>query len=159
MEVTEQVNPIAEKSNVQHINNHNTQEFNINRLRIHDNVKTITSIDRIGIILGYLAQCDYICGNNGDDLNSDELFGRGYLLDMLSQNVLYFAEEYENTEKLAEQYLQQQKLNADQSKPLKAQVTYLKGIINKYEQLNQFCLLYTSPSPRDMRRSRMPSSA
>ena len=23
----------------------------------------------------------------------------------------------------------------------------------------QFCLLYTSPSPRDMRRSRMPSSA
>ena len=25
--------------------------------------------------------------------------------------------------------------------------------------LNMFCLLYTSPSPRDMRRSRMPSSA
>ena len=25
--------------------------------------------------------------------------------------------------------------------------------------LNQTCLLYTSPSPRDMRRSRMPSSA
>ncbi|GAB5819098.1 hypothetical protein JMUB7533_26780 [Staphylococcus aureus] len=25
--------------------------------------------------------------------------------------------------------------------------------------LNKFCLLYTSPSPRDMRRSRMPSSA
>ena len=24
---------------------------------------------------------------------------------------------------------------------------------------NEFCLLYTSPSPRDMRRSRMPSSA
>ena len=24
---------------------------------------------------------------------------------------------------------------------------------------NTFCLLYTSPSPRDMRRSRMPSSA
>ena len=24
---------------------------------------------------------------------------------------------------------------------------------------NYFCLLYTSPSPRDMRRSRMPSSA
>ena len=24
---------------------------------------------------------------------------------------------------------------------------------------NKFCLLYTSPSPRDMRRSRMPSSA
>ena len=25
--------------------------------------------------------------------------------------------------------------------------------------LPEFCLLYTSPSPRDMRRSRMPSSA
>ena len=25
--------------------------------------------------------------------------------------------------------------------------------------LAEFCLLYTSPSPRDMRRSRMPSSA
>ena len=25
--------------------------------------------------------------------------------------------------------------------------------------LRNFCLLYTSPSPRDMRRSRMPSSA
>ena len=27
------------------------------------------------------------------------------------------------------------------------------------EGLNLICLLYTSPSPRDMRRSRMPSSA
>ena len=26
-------------------------------------------------------------------------------------------------------------------------------------ELNYACLLYTSPSPRDMRRSRMPSSA
>ena len=32
---------------------------------------------------------------------------------------------------------------------------------NKYviKELNKNCLLYTSPSPRDMRRSRMPSSA
>ena len=28
-----------------------------------------------------------------------------------------------------------------------------------YEELINDCLLYTSPSPRDMRRSRMPSSA
>ena len=27
------------------------------------------------------------------------------------------------------------------------------------KQTNKTCLLYTSPSPRDMRRSRMPSSA
>ena len=32
---------------------------------------------------------------------------------------------------------------------------YLKELILRYED----CLLYTSPSPRDMRRSRMPSSA
>ena len=31
--------------------------------------------------------------------------------------------------------------------------------IEVYEQLLRNCLLYTSPSPRDMRRSRMPSSA
>ena len=29
----------------------------------------------------------------------------------------------------------------------------------KVEELLLICLLYTSPSPRDMRRSRMPSSA
>ena len=28
-----------------------------------------------------------------------------------------------------------------------------------YETLNKICLLYTSPSPRDKRQSRMPSSA
>ena len=39
----------------------------------------------------------------------------------------------------------------------------LEGLISRYREggraLNQICLLYTSPSPRDMRRSRMPSSA
>ena len=30
---------------------------------------------------------------------------------------------------------------------------------NKYEQFIYVCLLYTSPSPRDKRQSRMPSSA
>ena len=46
-----------------------------------------------------------------------------------------------------------------------------RGILNKYPNLKAIlslgagvdhiisCLLYTSPSPRDMRRSRMPSSA
>ena len=29
----------------------------------------------------------------------------------------------------------------------------------QYEEMHKICLLYTSPSPRDMRRSRMPSSA
>ena len=31
--------------------------------------------------------------------------------------------------------------------------------ITAVEDIPQGCLLYTSPSPRDMRRSRMPSSA
>ena len=31
--------------------------------------------------------------------------------------------------------------------------------IREYIKKNVICLLYTSPSPRDMRRSRMPSSA
>ena len=32
-------------------------------------------------------------------------------------------------------------------------------IANDYQQLSEICLLYTSPSPRDQRGSRMPSSA
>ena len=35
----------------------------------------------------------------------------------------------------------------------------VKKIENKYPPLGYFCLLYTSPSPRDRTRSRMPSSA
>ena len=35
----------------------------------------------------------------------------------------------------------------------------LKWDISNYEIIHEPCLLYTSPSPRDMRRSRMPSSA
>ena len=31
--------------------------------------------------------------------------------------------------------------------------------LNKHEELADICLLYTSPSPRDRTRSRMPSSA
>ena len=43
--------------------------------------------------------------------------------------------------------------NNDSRKPSKVVYTDLKG------DLLRSCLLYTSPSPRDMRRSRMPSSA
>ncbi|MDS0022469.1 hypothetical protein PTZ61_27960, partial [Enterobacter hormaechei subsp. steigerwaltii] len=34
-----------------------------------------------------------------------------------------------------------------------------KQDIKMLNEMNNTCLLYTSPSPRDMRRSRMPSSA
>ena len=37
---------------------------------------------------------------------------------------------------------------------------HLPGYVNNYEEAkNKGCLLYTSPSPRDQRGSRMPSSA
>ena len=37
--------------------------------------------------------------------------------------------------------------------------TYLKNFVQLCFDLVQCCLLYTSPSPRDQRGSRMPSSA
>ena len=37
-------------------------------------------------------------------------------------------------------------------------IAYMARVSNPNNQDNP-CLLYTSPSPRDMRRSRMPSSA
>ena len=38
-------------------------------------------------------------------------------------------------------------------------ISILRGLKEKYEQHHKVCLLYTSPSPRDKRQSRMPSSA
>ena len=46
--------------------------------------------------------------------------------------------------------------------PDEEKVTYsynLGGLLEKVRGEKSYCLLYTSPSPRDMRRSRMPSSA
>ena len=34
-----------------------------------------------------------------------------------------------------------------------------KTAFNRFDNLDRHCLLYTSPSPRDRTRSRMPSSA
>ena len=38
-------------------------------------------------------------------------------------------------------------------------INYEKNIDNDSDDKNNICLLYTSPSPRDRTRSRMPSSA
>ena len=46
------------------------------------------------------------------------------------------------------------KAKIDEAKKLKEEAESLYK-----EQENNFCLLYTSPSPRDKRQSRMPSSA
>ena len=42
---------------------------------------------------------------------------------------------------------------------LNEEVERLKGIVDYLESKVKTCLLYTSPSPRDKRQSRMPSSA
>ena len=41
----------------------------------------------------------------------------------------------------------------------KSKTTYIGDIIISYNFMDKPCLLYTSPSPRDRTRSRMPSSA
>ena len=38
-------------------------------------------------------------------------------------------------------------------------ISQTKETISKYASIDKFCLLYTSPSPRDYAASRMPSSA
>ena len=40
-----------------------------------------------------------------------------------------------------------------------ADLTALAGLVAEHQDLKKLCLLYTSPSPRDRQKSRMPSSA
>ena len=56
------------------------------------------------------------------------------------------------------QYHKRQKWQSKLSQKL-LQVPYTHTVFTIPHQLNRFCLLYTSPSPRDQRGSRMPSSA
>ena len=49
--------------------------------------------------------------------------------------------------------------NAESSKDRLDASIELKKAIARLEGMNYFCLLYTSPSPRDLSTSRMPSSA
>ena len=39
------------------------------------------------------------------------------------------------------------------------QLEKVKSVLEETDQLDKACLLYTSPSPRDVEESRMPSSA
>ena len=105
------------------------------RLQQYANVNITTSLDRIALTLNYLAQCDYAFGNSGTDIDSDGEFGRGYLLDMLSDGINYFAKNFEETESL---YLKQQtevhqNLVAHQLQ--KSKVEMLSAINDKYQQL------------------------
>ena len=47
----------------------------------------------------------------------------------------------------------------DTQRPPQKEVAYLSAEFLIGPQLNNNCLLYTSPSPRDRQKSRMPSSA
>ena len=64
-----------------------------------------------------------------------------------------FGNVFEKTESVA--------VEAFESKPFKNFEEIIFKMLDIYEnyEKNKICLLYTSPSPRDMRRSRMPSSA
>ena len=110
MATTEQTTPevkpqVNKQSNVTQFNQSNIPAVDLNGLQEFDNVQIVTSLDRIGAALGYLAQCDYAIGSNGDALNGDEHFGRGYLLEMLGNGVSDFAKEYEQTVELIGKYL------------------------------------------------------
>ena len=99
------------------------------QLKQFDNTTMLTSIDRIGAGLAYLAQCDYSFGNGNSHLLCDDcLFGRGYLLDMLSSGVNSFAKEFEQTEALFNRQLKQ-------SENLKSQNEQMGLLIEKYQQL------------------------
>lgn len=104
-------------------------------LQQYANVNITTSLDRIGLVLTYLAQCDYAIGNSASDIDDDGWFGRGYLLDMLGDGVSGFAKKFEVTELL---YLEQQtkhRQQAFENKALKTKSKLLADINDKYKQL------------------------
>jgi hypothetical protein len=60
-------------------------------------VKIETTLFEVSTILTYLAQCDYAQGEAASDLESDESFGRHYLMQMLGRCVHHFHENGEET--------------------------------------------------------------
>ena len=49
--------------------------------------------------------------------------------------------------------------DAEEMDQLKSQLREYDECLAQMQQVNKDCLLYTSPSPRDRQKSRMPSSA
>ena len=68
--------------------------------------------------------------------------------------------EAEEETELAKGYVSEEKYMADMS-AMKAEINAIKKMIDEEMgyMKKENCLLYTSPSPRDKRQSRMPSSA
>ena len=64
-----------------------------------------------------------------------------------------------NNDSLATEVIRLSQANARVIAPLLKPLVNKQGHITAYEATNSICLLYTSPSPRDVEESRMPSSA
>ena len=68
--------------------------------------------------------------------------------------------EFENPEDILSKIPDKYNADSFDLSVIKAQLGYKNNPTDKFdEELNRTCLLYTSPSPRDRQKSRMPSSA
>ena len=105
----------------------------------------------------------------GDDHEQVELFGfhtKNYDICQSAVKAINILKKARMTERSKEILIQLVKIQDDffgiEKKALKEEkITEedLKGMINRLNEIHHSCLLYTSPSPRDQRGSRMPSSA
>ena len=116
-------------------NNKTTQETEIISLIPHKNVEVFTSLEQISASLCYLAQCDYITGNNNDGLTCDALIGRGHLLNMLSDGLGHLANDFAQFERQYNKHQQQNKQDKVQNEQLKSELQKLSSIKEKYQQL------------------------
>ena len=100
----------------------------------------------------------FVYGYDGEDLSIEEAYGPEFIeseiefyLDDMSEMFLTDS----NIEDLARKYSDDQ----EEFEELVARMDLVANGEAVYSTLNQTCLLYTSPSPRDGLLSRMPSSA
>ena len=84
------------------------------------------------------------------NLDLPQLRRMAYLLQMCSNNLNQYAKRANESGKIYATDMEDLRQRLDEL------IDIGKQILSKLAEL---CLLYTSPSPRDMRRSRMPSSA
>ena len=102
--------------------------------------------------------------NAPGELNADEQESLQVGEELEAQHDQMLAGKYKNAEELESAYLElQKKLGAD-GEDVEEEVTEESDEPEPYksdlfDRLWEGCLLYTSPSPRDQRGSRMPSSA
>eukprot|EP01017_Pseudomicrothorax_dubius_P049089 TRINITY_DN9070_c0_g1_i3.p1 TRINITY_DN9070_c0_g1~~TRINITY_DN9070_c0_g1_i3.p1 ORF type:complete len:197 (+),score=41.34 TRINITY_DN9070_c0_g1_i3:96-686(+) len=84
------------------------------------------------------------------------------LIDMLSIRIacdFYIGKEAGSLEKLKKKYNITEDLTPEKEEELLERFPYLREYLLTNLSQDKCCLLYTSPSPRDRQKSRMPSSA